>query len=184
MATHDDFLRAFELVIGSEGGYSDDRNDPGNWTGGKVGQGELKGTKYGISAASYPDLNIKGLTVDDAKTIYERDYWNKAGCPDMPPRLAYTCFDAAVNNGVGRAVRWLQGAVRVNQDGTYGAQTKAALDRAVARDMFDMDLASEVHAQRILFMAGLDTWKNYGGGWSRRLARVPLQSGHHWPVTT
>jgi Glycosyl hydrolase 108 len=112
MATRRDFDQAFELVIGSEGGYSDDRNDPGNWTGGEVGVGELKGTKYGVSAASYPDLNIKGLTVDDAKTIYERDYWNKAGCPDMPPRLAYTCFDAAVNNGVGRAVRWATGRGR------------------------------------------------------------------------
>lgn len=33
-----------------------DANDPGNWTGGEIGKGECKGTNYGISAASYPDL--------------------------------------------------------------------------------------------------------------------------------
>jgi lysozyme family protein len=182
MATHRDFDQAFELVIGSEGSYSDDRNDPGNWTGGKIGQGECKGTKYGVSAASYPDLDNQEHDLDDAKAIYERDYWSKAGCPDMSPRLAYTCFDAAVNNGVGRAVRWLQAAIGTGQDGSYGPQTKAALDRAAAGDPLDLDLAAEVHAQRLFFMAGLDAWKNYGLGWSRRLARVPLQSGHHWPA--
>jgi lysozyme family protein len=107
---------------------------------------------------------------------------DNAGCPDMPPRLAYTCFDAAVNNGVGRAVRWLQAAIGTGQDGSYGPRTKAALDRAAAGDPLDLDLAAEVHAQRLFFMAGLDAWKNYGLGWSRRLARVPLQSGHHWPA--
>ena len=116
MATWAD--KVFDLLFGHEGGYTDDRNDPGNWTGGKVGEGQLKGTKYGISAASYPSLEIKNLTLDQAKAIYEADYWAKAGCPDMPPRLAYACFDAAVNNGVGRAVRWLQGAIGAPQDGT------------------------------------------------------------------
>ena len=40
------FDRAFELLIGSEGGYVNDPHDPG---------GE---TKYGISKRSYPTLDI------------------------------------------------------------------------------------------------------------------------------
>src|SRR5215471_2909318 len=133
MANSQDFLRAFELLIGHEGDFTDDARDPGNWTAGKRGEGQLKGTKYGISAASYPTLDIKNLTLDQAREICERDYWAKAGCPDLPPRLAFAVFDAAVNNGVGRAVRWLQAAVRADQDGAYGPATKAAVDRAVAR---------------------------------------------------
>ena len=38
------FDEAFRRLIGHEGGYSTDRRDPGNWTGGKVGVGILKGT--------------------------------------------------------------------------------------------------------------------------------------------
>jgi lysozyme family protein len=181
MATTEDFALAFDLVVGHEGGYTNNPQDPGNWTGGKVGVGSCKGTKYGISAASYPDLDIAGLTLAQAQEIYRRDYWDRAGCPDMSPRLALAVFDAAVNNGVGRAVRWVQGAVGVTVDGSYGPQTRAAVTAAVARDPLDLDLAGEVHAQRIFFMAGLDTWRTFGLGWARRLAAVPLQAGHHWP---
>src|SRR5215469_6845310 len=183
MATHDDFLRSFELLVGHEGGFTDDPRDTGNWTGGKVGAGQLKGTKYGISTASYPALDIKNLRLEEAQAIYEKDFWGAAGCPDLPPRLAFAVFDSAVNNGVVRAVRWLQLAVGAAEDGIYGPATKVAVERAVANDPLDMDLVQEVHARRIHFMAGLDGWKNYGLGWSRRLALVPLQSGHHWPST-
>src|SRR5215472_10292700 len=165
MTTHEDFLRAFELLIGHEGGFTQDPRDPGNWTGGKTGQGQLKGTKYGISAASYPALDIKNLRLEEAQAIYERDYWQAAGCPDLPPRLAFAVFDSAVNNGLGRAVRFLQMAVGVGSDGAYGPATKAAVKRAVAKDPDDLDLAQEVHAQRIYFMARDPNWNTFGLGW-------------------
>jgi hypothetical protein len=41
---------------------------------------------------------------------------------------------------------------------------------------------AEVHAQRLHFMAGLDTWKTFGLGWARRLAAIPAQGAHHWPA--
>jgi hypothetical protein len=49
-----------------------DGKDPGNWTGGKVGKGQLKGTKYDVSAAAFPKENIAGLTKDKAIAIYKR----------------------------------------------------------------------------------------------------------------
>src|SRR5215471_10878454 len=171
MATDADFDIAFELTVGHEGGYSTNPDDPGNWTGGAVGVGELNGTKYGVSAASYPTTNIEALTLDEAKAIYRSDYWGPAGCPECQPRLAYVMFDAAVNNGVGRAVQWLQGTIGAGVDGDFGPKTAEALALASANDSGDTDLAAEVHAQRINFMAQLDTWDDFGLGWSRRLAR-------------
>ena len=56
------FDKAFELLIGHEGGYTTNPKDAGNWTGGKQGVGVNKGTKYGIAANSYPSLDIKNLT--------------------------------------------------------------------------------------------------------------------------
>ncbi len=55
--------------IGHEGKFTDNPKDDGNWTGGKQGRGELKGTKYGIAAKSYPHLDIKNLTLDEATAI-------------------------------------------------------------------------------------------------------------------
>jgi lysozyme family protein len=45
------FDKAMLPLIEHEGGFQNDPDDSGNWTGGKVGVGELKGTKWGICAA-------------------------------------------------------------------------------------------------------------------------------------
>jgi lysozyme family protein len=182
MAERLDFELSFELIIGSEGGYSDNRDDPGNWTGGAVGKGELKGTKYGISAASYPQLDIKNLTLEQAHEIYIRDYWTPACCPELPPRAAYVMFDSAVNNGVSRAARFLQTSVGATADGIIGPATRAALARKLQADPSGDEIAREVHAQRINFMAGLSTWSTFGLGWSRRLASVPIDACLTWPI--
>ena len=45
-----DFNTAQNLVKKFEGGYSNDKRDPGNYTGAKIGVGKLIGTNWGISA--------------------------------------------------------------------------------------------------------------------------------------
>jgi len=69
----DPFWRALSPVLKEEGGLSLDRHDKGNWTGERVGVGALKGTKYGIAASSYPDLDIRHLTVEQAGAIYRKE---------------------------------------------------------------------------------------------------------------
>ena len=72
----DRFAAAFAVVLGHEGGYTADPTDPGNWTGGAPGRGECRGTNWGISAASYPDLPIRALTPDQARTMLaDLDGW-------------------------------------------------------------------------------------------------------------
>jgi lysozyme family protein len=71
----DNFANCFAFTLGAEGGYSNNPGDPGNWTGGAVGHGEVRGTKYGISASAYPALDIANLTEAQAEEIYRRDYW-------------------------------------------------------------------------------------------------------------
>jgi lysozyme family protein len=84
----EDFDRSITFVLQSEGGYTCDPDDPG---------GE---TRWGISKRAYPDLDIKALTMEQAKEIYLRDYWQKAGCDALPWPLDLIVFDAAVNQGV------------------------------------------------------------------------------------
>ena len=90
-------------------------------------------------------------------------------------------FDSAVNNGVSRAMRFLQIAIGSTSDGVWGPNIELALSRALAADPADINLAIEVHAQRLYFMAGLSTWLTYGLGWSRRLTRVSMQASLYWP---
>ena len=63
------FETTFNRTIGHEGKFQANPKDRGNWTGGKEGSGKLSGTKYGVSAAAYPSLDINSITLDDAKAI-------------------------------------------------------------------------------------------------------------------
>ena len=169
------FEQAFGAVLGNEGGYDETHGDPGNWTGGGVGRGELRGTKFGISAAAYPDLDIASLAQADAEAIYRRDYWNRVAGDKLEPPLALLVFDAAVNNGCGRAARWLQMAVGAVADGMIGDQTLAAVNAYLATRS-GASLCAEFMAQRLVYMAALPTWHLFGLGWARRLCNLPYQS--------
>ena len=167
------FEQAFDIVVKTEGGLSMNPGDPGNWTGGKVGIGQLKGTKWGISAAAYPDIDIAGLTPEGARDKYRPDYWDKVAGDHLPGPLALIMFDSAVNSGVGRAIKWLQAALGVPQKGGIGPVTLGALE---AKRGQGADLCAEVLALRIVFDASLPTWPANALGWSRRLAKLPFQS--------
>jgi lysozyme family protein len=123
-ASYDDFNTAFANVVGLEGKYSCDENDPGNWTGGAVNKGELKGTMYGISAAAYPQLDIASLTLQKAKAIYLTDYWNKLRCSTLPSPVAIALFCEGVNLGVSGAAKVFQRSLKDQQiDGNIGQIT-------------------------------------------------------------
>jgi lysozyme family protein len=145
---------AFERLIGHEGGWVNNPRDPG---------GE---TKYGISKRSYPRVDIKNLTLDDAKAIYHRDYWLAAGCDKLAPPLNYFVFDFAVNAGVRRAIILLQKAVKVEADGLMGPATL----KAVAQTDNVRLLCARYEAHVIDFRNDLPTWPTFGRGWSQRSA--------------
>ena len=167
------FAAVLTTLFSHEGGFTADPADAGNWTSGACGRGRCVGTKYGISAAAYPGLDIPRLTLEDAEAIYRRDYWNRIKGDEMPAGLGLLVFDSAVNNGVSRAAKWLQAALGVTIDGELGPRSMAAL----AEQAGDWRaLALEFHAQRLAFMGALPTWKYYGLGWSRRLCRLLAQA--------
>lgn len=163
--TADRFPQSIDRLLSHEGGYTNDRRDPGNWTGGKVGVGDLKGTKFGIAANTYPKLDIKGLTRDQAVSIYRRDFWDRARCDRLPSAVAFQLLDGAVNSGIAQASRWLQRAAGVADDGMIGPASLAAIKAADPND-----LVYRFNAERIEFMTRLKNWNVHGAGWMRRLA--------------
>ncbi|MFL9934279.1 glycosyl hydrolase 108 family protein [Paraburkholderia sp. RL18-103-BIB-C] len=159
------YTDAFTAVVGAEGGYTTDPRDPGNWTGGKCGAGVCNGTKYGVSAATYPTVDIAGLTLDQAQAIYKRDFWDRLQGDQLDPDLAFQVFDAAVNCGAGTAAKWLQRAARASVDGVIGAQSVAAI-----RVIEPWRVAMRLNAYRLLSNAQAGTFATYGKGWSVRVA--------------
>ena len=97
------FDKAFELTIGHEGGYVNDPKDRG---------GE---TKFGISKRSYPNVDIKNLTIDDAKKIYYNDFWKTTSMnlDNIPDDIAIELFDTGVNIGMPSVRKMLQRALNL-----------------------------------------------------------------------
>lgn len=159
------FDKAFELTIGHEGGFTQNPKDPGNWTGGKVGVGINKGTKYGIAANSYPNEDIKNITIERAKQIYKRDYWDKAKCDQLPNGLRFHVFDVSVNSGVSRSIKTLQQALGVSSDGIIGNQTISS-----ANSQNQGDVLFKFYSFRITFYTSLSTFGTFGKGWMNRVS--------------
>ena len=148
-----DFDLAFKSVIGHEGGYVNHQTDPG---------GE---TKYGISKRSYPSLDIKNLTLEQAKDIYRRDFWDKLQLDALPDQVRFDLFDAAVNSGVSTAIRFLQKACEVPDDGKIGSITIDAANR-----IDPQALDKRLSAYRLLYLVSLRTFPTFGKGWITRVA--------------
>lgn len=167
------FDDAFDLLKLSEGGFQNDYHDNGNWTGGKIGSGKLLGTKYGISAASYPNEDIENLTPDRAKILYFRDFWDcfQFEYNGIPESVRFDLFDIAVQTSApGRpnvARVLLQRALGVTDDGIIGPVTRSKLI-AIDPERLDKRLSGE----KLLFLTKLspEKWQRYGKGWTIRIA--------------
>jgi len=151
------FDRAFHTLLGHEGGFVDHPDDPGgatNW-----GVTERVARAHGYTG------HMRDLPVDTAKAIYRKDYWDAVRAEELPAAIRYAVFDAAVNSGPRQAIRWLQRAVGVRDDGVIGPVTLGAVRGANPEQVLRRMLA-----QRLRFMTGLSNWPTFGRGWARRIA--------------
>ena len=149
-----DFDKAFDRLLGHEGKYVNDPNDPG---------GE---TNWGISKRSYPNLDIKNLTKEQAKAIYYRDFWNRINADKLYDGVAFQAFDFAVNSGIETAVRKLQSAIGAADDGYWGPITETTMS-----SMSESDIIMRFVAERLDFWTRLSIWPSFGKGWARRAAQ-------------
>lgn len=128
-------------------------------------------TKWGISQKAFPDLDIKNLTMEQAREIYQRNYWEPIQASLIKNQaVAENLFDFAVNAGVSQAVKTIQkvlGFSRDDIDGKLGNQTLSAINSAGS------GLVNQFTQARINFYKNLATRNpnKYGAylvGWLRR----------------
>jgi lysozyme family protein len=127
------FDRAFEKLLGVEGGYVNDPRDSGG------------ATRYGITEAVARANGYTGemneLPLDRAKDIYKRQYWDPLRLDDVSlisGAVAEEMFDTAVNMGLATGGKFLQRALGVlgsaiTADGIIGPMTIDVLRRYIAK---------------------------------------------------
>ena len=154
-----------ERVFKNEGAFQNDSRDRGNWTSGIIGVGKLNGSKYGISAMSYPTVDIVNLTLAGAKEIYRKDWWDAMQMESFRPAMQYQMFDAAINHGMYQATKMLQRAAGSKDDGVIGSMTIGKVSKMDLNDMLMLFLA-----ERLIFMTNIKIWGSFSKGWARRIA--------------
>jgi lysozyme family protein len=167
----DAFNKAFDEVVGIEGKYSNDEHDPGNWTGGEVGQGELKGTMYGISAKAYPTLDIAALGLPQVKQIYRDDFWGKLRCDTLPDAIAGALFKEGVNLGVSGAAKALQRSLKVTADGNIGQLTTGIATSSPPKEVLCNFLTECAYEY-----TQMSNFSKYGKGWLSRVIKTAVEA--------
>lgn len=156
--------QSLRWVLQHEGGYANLKADPGGATNKGVTQKTYDAYRRAIGA---PVHDVRGIDDNEVEQIYREQYAKPVWFDRLPSGLDYALFDFAVNSGVSRAVKMLQGIVGVRQDGIMGNQTLAAVKKqdpvALSRALCDARLA---------FVRRLKTWKIFGRGWQRRIEQV------------
>lgn len=157
----ENFNKALELVLKHEGGYVDHPQDPGG------------ATNYGITKKVYETYlgrpctkqEVKDMPLDAVAEIYKRKYWDKIRGDDLPNGLDWCVFDFAVNAGVSRAARTLQGFLATAIDGIIGSGTLEAIDNYPTSVKGVIEVFT---SQRSTFYRTLKHYETFGKGWDRR----------------
>lgn len=145
----DRFAVCHEITAKWEGGWSNHKADPGG------------ATMFGITQAVYDawrmsrglsKISVRNISLSEAKLIYRQEYWKPtAEKLNLFPGVDLAVYDAAVNSGVSRGLKWLKAAAGSN-------------DHSVT--------VKRVCRARLSFMQSLKIWQTFGKGWGRRVADI------------
>ena len=159
--------KSFDLVIVNEGGYVDNKLDPGGATNWGCTQAVWEG--YIGHKVSVDDM--KALTKEDVKPLYKKRYWDAIHGDAIPSGLDYCLFDCAINSGVNRSAKIIQEIVGVFADGAIGNNTVSAITQ-----LNPITAINEFCDKRQAFLKSLKTFPVFGKGWSKRVSEVRIRS--------
>jgi len=130
-------------------------------------------TRWGISQKAYPDLDIKNLTLEQAKSIYKKDYWDTRWEGIASQNIANKLFDCCVNMGKKTGIRIVQRALvtmgeRVAVDGVFGSATLLAANRCDSQMLLTDMRAEACEYYSKIAGANPEKYERYLAGWLRR----------------
>ena len=153
------FQHCLTMILHHEGWWVNHPRDPG---------GE---TNLGVTKRVYEEWggtkDMRELTPEDVTPIYEKNYWGKAKCAQLPAGLALAVFDWGVNSGPGRAAKKLQGMIGTEVDGGIGPNTLRTLNEYIEHHGIENTLENYKNIRQS-FYESLSTFDSFGRGWTRR----------------
>jgi|TARA_R110000737_G_scaffold28475_5_gene47029 lysozyme family protein len=155
----ENFDKCLEMLLHHEGGFVNHPRDPGGMT--NFGVTRMVYEKWVGRKMSEQDM--RDLTPADVAPIYKNEYWKRCKCDDLPSGVDWCVFDWAVNSGVGRSAKALQGIIGATQDGGIGPMTLKLIAEHEPRELIE-----KMHDKRQGFYEGLKTFDSFGKGWTRR----------------
>lgn len=155
-----------------ERGYVNHPADPGGATLNGVTQAVYDGYRR---RCGRPQQHVRHMSKAEELEIYRRQYWNRVRAEHLTPGIDLVVYDLAVNSGPDRAIRYLQAALGVKQDGEIGEATLAAVREAYDRDDDDAVIQRIMDA-RNRFLRGLKTFRVFGKGWMNRTRDVEARA--------
>lgn len=130
-----DVRQIAEEIVGREGGFVNDPDDPGGATNHGVTIGTLRRLGIDVNRDTRIDVaDVKALTRKQAVEIFLKHYYEGPGIAALPEALQASVFDMYVNAG-GNAVKILQRLLSdmgfpCEPDGEIGPQTIRAAQMA------------------------------------------------------
>lgn len=121
-------------ILKKEGGYVNDKNDPG------------RATNRGITIGTYSKWlkrpatiqEVKDITEEIAREIYEVNYLVKPRIDTLPDLIMPQMFDISINSGPKNAIKLLQRLINlagfgiISVDGIMGPSTRGKAETMVA----------------------------------------------------
>lgn len=176
-----DFDKAIPLILKHEGGFVDNKNDPGG------------ATNFGISLRylkDHPDFgdfdhdgdvdaeDIANMTVEDAMKVYKLEWWDKFHYGQINDQtIATKVFDMAVNMGAKRSAMLLQAALNkvfglnLTVDGILGPASMRVINAVTDGDEEQQLLnayCDEIWARYQYLIAHNSKLAVFANGWKRR----------------
>jgi uncharacterized protein (TIGR02594 family) len=165
--SHDRFDACLPVIQKWEGGWSDHPED----NGGATMRGVTQRVYEEYKGRPVTKDELRNITDAEVRDIFKAGYWDVAKCDDFRPGVDLVVFDAAVNSGPSRSVKWLQMAIGASVDGVVGPET-----RWKASQIDPLDVISKAIDIRMAFLRSLDDWPHFGRGWTNRVNDVRAEA--------
>jgi lysozyme family protein len=161
------WLKSFDLMLASEGGYANHPSDPGGMTN----LGVTKRVWEEWVGRESNEKEMRSLTKEMVEPLYKRKFWDACRCDDLPSGIDYLVFDMAVNAGVGRSAKLLQHCVGVSTDGAIGPITITAVKSKDTEELIE-----KFSEARELYYRGLKKFDVFGKGWLNRVEASKIKA--------
>ena len=156
----ENYQNCLEIILHHEGSYVNHPEDPG---------GE---TNLGVTKRVYEEWggtkDMKDLLVEDVAPIYEKNYWGRLKCDDIPSGIDLCVFDFGVNAGTGRSAKYLQRMIGTVADGGIDPNTLRTLGEYIDEHGLEATIRGFQEARQSYYEK-LSTFKTFGRGWTRRV---------------